>query len=85
MAYKESVYKSYEFIGRNSDACYARVLRAIVAYKGKLYDSHLAGGFPKDSSFLGVTFLIALPMGAEKDFAEMTKTELHDHPTAAVC
>lgn len=78
--YEPVVYRTWEFYGLNSNACYARVLREVVNMHGKILDTHRSGGVrDAENSYTGVVFLISIPEGKEKDFARTTKTELHEH------
>lgn len=73
-------YKNWEFYGSNSNACYARVLRAVVDYNGKIYSTWRPSAIgAKEDPYAWVTFLIGLPLGTEQEFAKITKTELHSH------
>lgn len=79
MSYKPIVYKTWEFYGSNSNACYARVLKAVVDMHGKILDTHRAGGKDfAENPYTSVMFLISVPEGKEQEFAYITKTELHE-------
>lgn len=83
--YTPIVYKTWEFYGLNSNACYARVLKAVVNMHCKILDTHRSGGVrDAENPYTGVVFLISIPEGKEKDFARITKTELHEQTIVGI-